>query len=589
MENFYKDNDDIRFFMEYLNWSRIVPLHEMDFKDREHHDYAPESTEDAVDTYRRVLDVLGEIAAEYIAPRSEQVDLIGNTLEGGRVSYARGTSDALTLLARSDLMGMTLPRKYGGLNLPSIIFTMANEIISRADASLQNLFGLQGVAEIINAFAGEELKEKYLPLFSQGKVSGAMALTEPEAGSDLQNVKLKAVQDAGGTWRLYGVKRFITNGNADVLLVLARSDFDEEGGLGLSLFLCEGKDGVKVRRIEDKLGIHGSPTCELQFEGVPASLIGERKRGLVTYVLALLNGARIGTAAQSIGIAQAALNEARAFAHARYQYGRRIETIPAVAELLTEMQVMIEAARALTYEASLTMDVAAGIFRKLNSLQESFEQSDASMIKDLRKAAKRYERLVILLTPIAKYYSTEMSNRVTSDAIQVMGGSGYMKDYPVERHFRDARITNIYEGTSQLQIAAALRGVISGAMDRFYDEQAEDESVAHMKALSKKLLRARKWLAEAVSYLNHKKDGQYTDLYGRNLVDMATVILIGYLFVRQASAPGCARAGSSRKKIVAKRFITRLLPQVKMNYQQIVSGDKSTLTHFTTLVKTGAD
>lgn len=578
MKNFYQDNEDIQLLFKHLNWQRIVTLQEMYFKDRGYYDYAPENTADAVDSYEKVLKVLGEIAAEFSAPRSEEVDLNGTSFEGGRVSYAKGISDSLELLAKSDLMGMTLPRKYGGLNLPSIIFTMANEIIARADASLQNLFGLQGVGEIINAFASEELKDKYLPLFSQGKVTAAMALTEAEAGSDLQSVKLKAIQDANGIWLLQGVKRFITNGNADILLVLARSELDEEGGLGLSLFLCEAKDGVKVRRIEDKLGIHGSPTCEIQFDKVPSSLIGERKRGLVTYVLALLNGARISTAAQSIGIAQAALNEAKAFAQVRHQYGRRIETIPAVAELLTNMQVQIEAARALTCEASVTMDIAAGVFKKFTSLQQSEAKPDASVIKELRKEAKKYERLVILLTPLAKYYSTEMSNRVTSDAIQVLGGSGYMKDYPVERYFRDARITNIYEGTSQLQIAAALRGIISGMVERYYSECSEDESTTRMKGLSRKLLQARGWLKEAVTYLNNKKDSQYTDLSARNLVDIATGILIGYLLIKQAQY-------SARKKIVAKRFITRLLPQVKMHYHHIVSGDKSTLKHFDTLIK----
>jgi len=582
VENFYQDNEDIQLFFKHLDWSKIVTLQELDFKDRRYYDYAPENLADAVDNYERVLKMIGEIAAEYSAPRSEQVDLNGTSFEGGEVSYATGISESLHMLAESDLMGMTLSRKYGGLNLPTIVFTMANEIIARADASLQNLFGLQGIAEVISAFASEELKDKYLPLFSQGKVTAAMALTEPEAGSDLQNVKLKAIQDSSGIWRLQGVKRFITNGNADILLVLARSDFDEEGGLGLSLFLCEGKDGVKVRRIEDKLGIHGSPTCELQFDATPAFLIGERKRGLVTYVLALLNGARIATAAQSIGIAQAALHEAKAFAHARYQYGRRIETIPAVAEMLTAMQIQIEAARALTYEASVTMDIAAGTLKKLTSLQKPASQSDTSVIKELKKEAKRYERLVLLLTPIAKYYSTEMSTRVTSDAIQILGGSGYMKDYPVERYFRDARITTIYEGTSQLQIAAAIRGIISGGVERYYSELAENNSTARMKGLSRKLLQARRWLKEAVTYLNHKKDSQYTDLYARNLVDMATGILIGYFFIKQAHY-------AARKKIVAKKFITRLLPQIKMNYQHIISGDKTTLKHFDTLVKQGTE
>ena len=577
MNNFYQDNEDIQFLFDHLNWSRIVSLYELDFEDKARYDHAPENVDDAVDNYRRVLNVVGEIAAVYCAPRSEQVDREGTSFEGGTVSYAKGISDSLSLLAKSDLMGMTLPRKYGGLHFPGTVFAMANELIARADASLQNLFGLQGIGELIHAFASEELKDKYLPLFSQGTVTGAMALTESEAGSDLQNVKLKAVQDDSGTWRLDGVKRFITNGNADVLLVLARSDFDEEGGLGLSLFLCEGKDGVKVRRIEDKLGIHGSPTCELQYDAVPASLIGERKRGLVTYVLALLNGARIGTAAQSIGIAQAALSEAKSFAHSRYQYGRRIETIPAVAEMLTDMQVQIEAARALTYEASATMDLAAGTLTKLTRLQQSEPGPDASVIKELKKEAKKYERLVILLTPMAKYYSTEMSNRVTSDAIQILGGSGYMKDYPVERHYRDARITNIYEGTSQLQIAAVVRGIISGAIERHFCERAEEDSSTQMKGLSKKLAQGRKWLNEAVTYLNKRKESRYTDLYARHLVDMATGILIGHLFIKQAPY-------SARKKIIAKRFITRMLPQIKMNHHLIASGDASTLKHFDTLL-----
>jgi alkylation response protein AidB-like acyl-CoA dehydrogenase len=310
---------------------------------------------------------------------------------------------------------------------------------------------------------------------------------------------------------------------------------------------------------------------------VPARLIGERKRGLVTYVLALLNGARIGTAAQSIGIAQAALQEARAFASTRLQYGRRIDTIPAVAEMLTEMQVQIEAARALTYEASVIMDRTAGTARKLIFLQENTSQADPATVKALKKEAKRYERLVLLLTPLAKYFSTEMSNRVTSDAIQVLGGSGYMKDYPVERYYRDARITNIYEGTSQLQIAAAVRTITSGAMERLFAERAEEDAVKSAKGLSRKLLQARKLLSEAVTYLASRKDSRYTELYARKLVDMATGILTGYLLLKQSQH-------SARKKIVAKRFITQMLPQLKMNYLQIKSGDNSTLKHFDTII-----
>ncbi|MBP1721552.1 MAG: Acyl-CoA dehydrogenase [Deltaproteobacteria bacterium] len=578
MKNFFQDNADIRFFFSHFDWPKIVNLYEPGFSEVSLYDYAPADAADAVDSYRRVLSVLGEIAAERSAPRGEGVDLAGSSFDGQRVAYAPGTGDSLEAFAKADLMGMTLPRRYGGLNFPAIIFTMAQEIVARADASLQNLFGLQGVAEIIHAFADEELKNKYLPLFCRGEVTGAMALTEAEAGSDLQNVKLKAVQDENGTWRLTGVKRFITNGNADVVLVLARSDFDEEGGLGLSLYLCEAKDGITVRRIEEKLGIHGSPTCELQFDGVPAQLIGERKRGLVTYVLALLNGARIGTAAQSIGIAQAALQEARGFAHARQQYGRRIETIPAVADLLAEMQVRIEAARALTYEAAVAMDTAAGTLKSIESLSEKADQGSAPPLKELKKDAKKYERLVLLLTPLAKYDSTEMSVQVTSDAIQVLGGSGYMKDYPVERYFRDARITTIYEGTSQLQIAAAVRSVISGALDRYLDDLSREcDGLAKNKALSGKLVQARSLLTRAVKYLGEKKDGRYIDLCARQLVDMAVSILIGYLFLRQS--PHCAR-----KKIIARRFISAMLPAAKMRCRQILSGENSTLKHFDAIV-----
>ncbi len=577
MKNFFQDNADIQFFFNHCDWPKIVNLCEPGFSDAAHHDYAPEDVPDAVDSYRRVLSLLGEIAAERIAPRSDEVDLSGCSFDGHRVAYAPGTGDSLKAFVQADLMGMTLPRCYGGLNFPAIIFTMAQEIVARADAGLQNLFGLQGVAEIIHAFADEEIKEKYLPRFCRGEVTGAMALTEAEAGSDLQNVKLRAVQDEHGAWRLTGVKRFITNGNADVVLVLARSDFDEEGGLGLSLFLAEAKDGITVRRIEEKLGIHGSPTCELQFDGVPARLIGERKRGLVTYVLALLNGARIGTAAQSIGIAQAALQEARSFAHARQQYGRRIETIPAVADLLADMQVRIESARALTYEAAMAMDTAAGTLKRLDALSGKEDQGGGPPLKELRKDAKKYERLVLLLTPLAKYYSTEMSVQVTSDAIQVLGGSGYMKDYPVERYFRDARITTIYEGTSQLQIAAAVRSIISGALDRYLDDLSQDCDGAGSKALSRKLGRARNMLTQAVKHLGEKKDGRYTDLCARHLVDMAISILIGHLLLRQSRA-------CTRKKIIARRFVSAMLPWAQMHGRRILSGETSTLQHFAAIV-----
>jgi len=330
-------------------------------------------------------------------------------------------------------MGFTLPRRFGGLNIPTLVYSMANEIVSRADASLMNIFGLQGIAETINAFASEELKDAYLPRLAAGELTGAMALTEPDAGSDLQSVKVRAEEQPDGTWRLNGVKRFITNGCGDVLLVLARREPGEKGGLGLSLFLCERQPEIRVRRIEEKLGIHGSPTCELEFQDAVAYLIGERRRGLVTYTMALMNGARVGIAAQSVGIAEAAYREARNFAWTRTQFARRIEQFPAVAELLVGMKMLVEGSRILTCDASRVMDID-------NILQERLEKGlvEGEEARETRQRRRRTKRLAGFLTPLSKYYASEAAVKVTSDAIQVLGGSGYMQDYPLERYYRDA-------------------------------------------------------------------------------------------------------------------------------------------------------
>ncbi|MDP6380501.1 MAG: acyl-CoA dehydrogenase family protein, partial [Phycisphaerae bacterium] len=450
MANFYTDNPDIQFHMEHMDLGPIVRLQEEGFADAGKVDYAPVDEADAIDNYRRVLDIVGEISGETIAPLSPEIDAEGCHLEDGRVTYAKGTRKSLDALAQADLMGFTLPRRYGGLNCPNIIYTIATEMVSRADASLMNIFGLQGIAETINAFASEDQKATYLPKFSTGEVTGAMVLTEPDAGSDLQNIQLRAYQDENGDWRLNGVKRFITNGCGEVLLVLARSEESETGGLGLSLFLCERNDKIRVRRIEEKMGIHGSPTCELQFNDAPTQLVGERRRGLVTYVMALMNGARIGIAAQSLGIAEAAIREARVYAYHRQQFGRRIEEFPAVADLLVEMRLQIEAARALLYETSMVVDREYGLLRKMAGIEDSAERAAVN------KEQKKCKRLAALLTPLAKYWCSEMANRVTHDAVSILGGSGYMKDYPVEQYLRDARITSIYEGTSQLQVLAAV-------------------------------------------------------------------------------------------------------------------------------------
>jgi len=573
MPNFFRDNQDILFHLKNTDIEEIVKLQENDFEDFRAFDYAPESIADALDSYQKALEVAGEIAGNIIAPTSPEIDQEGNRLEDGRVIYALGIRQALGLLSKADLMGFTLPRKFGGLNFPNFIYTMAVEIVSRADASLMNIFGLQGIADTICAFASEEIKEKYLPAFCTGEYTGAMALTEPDAGSDLQNVQLKAESDDGENWRLTGIKRFITNGCGDVLLVLGRSEPDRKGGMGLSLFLVERGPCVKVRHIENKLGIHGSPTCELQFDNARGVLIGDRRRGLVSYVMPLMNGARVGIAAQSLGIAEAAFRVARNYANTRCQFERAIERFPAVARMLVDMKVMIEAARSITYEATRIMDLNNLTLKKI----ESGGQTDKEALRPLRKTQRKYKKLAAMLTPFAKYYSSEMAVKVTSDAIQVLGGSGYMKDYPLEQLYRDARITTIYEGTSQLQIVAAVRGVLSGVAEEAFNELAEGNFDGPLVELAGILEKSRELLAKAVDYIKTTRSLEYTDLYARNLVDAAIDIYIGYLFLHQAKI-------SEHKLAVAGKFIRDAYLREKSHCECITSGRKEVIADYETIV-----
>jgi len=573
MPNFFTDNDDIQFLFSHIDLAEIAAEQEDGFVSQDGCDYAPLDVADAIDNYRRILTIIGDIAANHVAPRAEQIDREGNTLNAdGTVTLHPLVRQNLADLAAADLMGFTLPRRYGGLNCPNIIYTMANEIVSRADASLMNLFGLQGIAETINAFADDAIRNEYLPRFSKGELTGAMVLTEPDAGSDLQAVALRAWQDNDGQWRLNGVKRFITNGCGEILLTLARSEPEIKDGRGLSLFLVERGPRVRVRHLEEKLGIHGSPTCELVYDDAPARLIGERQRGLVPYVMSLMNGARVGIAAQSLGIAEAAFRVARRYAHTRKQFGVSIERLPAVAEMVTDMRIAIEAARALTYETSRICDLENNNLRIL----ETNPPNDPAEAKRRKELSRTLKRLNGMLTPMSKYYASEMCVKVASDAIQVLGGSGYMKDYPVERHLRDARITTIYEGTSQLQIVAAVRGVCSGAFEKRVDEFERatygDELLAALKA---KLVEARALLARAIAFV--KEQGvEYTDLHGRRLVDSAIAVLVGHLFLAQANS-------SERKKPVARRFINSHLPRIRANVELITSGDRSPLDEYATL------
>jgi len=565
LANFFSDNKDMVFCFENSDWGDVVRAMEKDFSDSQRYTYAPSDVEDAVDSYRRVLDMLGELAGDHIAPRAEDIDREGNVLNDGVVTRPKGMDECLEMLAKADVMGFTLPRKFGGLNCPNLAYTIAIEIVSRADASLMNIFGLQGIAETINAFADEDIKSDYLPGFSSGEFTGAMALTEPDAGSDLQKIQIKAYQDENGEWLLNGVKRFITNGCGEILLVLARSE-EEEGGLGLSLYVCEKQPAVWVRRIEDKLGIHGSPTCEIQFNDAKCRLIGERRRGLVTYVFALMNGARLGIAAQSLGIAEAAYAEARKYASEREQFGGPIDKIPAVSDMLTNMKIDIEAARILTYETAKVVDLHFGAQRVLEAGVEDKEES-----RRIRKEEKRLKRLAGFLTPCCKGYSSEMCNRVAYDALQVLGGSGYMRDYPVERHFRDARITNIYEGTTQLQVVAAIGGVTSGVVEKHFID-LESRLGSTSDAMKKKLTQTRKYLQKAIDYAKKKGRG-FIDLYAGALVNTAIDIEIGYLFCLQAEK-------CKRKAIIARRWVNRSLARARMNTQLVTSGDQSSIRNF---------
>jgi alkylation response protein AidB-like acyl-CoA dehydrogenase len=570
--NFFLDNQDIQFLFHHLNLAELARVQEDDFADAKsgNYDYAPADAADAIDNYRRILEIAGQVAGEMIAPHAEEVDEGGNQLnEDGTVTLHPLVAHNLKRLAQADLMGFTLPRKYGGLNCPNLIYTIGTEIVSRADCSLMNLFGLQGIAETINAFASEEIKAETLPRFCRGEVTGAMVLTEPDAGSDLQAVRLRAYQDEQGNWLLNGVKRFITNGCGEILLVLARSEPEISDGRGLSLFITERSEKVRVRHLEHKLGIHGSPTCELVFEDTPARLIGERQRGLITYVMALMNGARVGIAAQSLGVAEAAYRLARTYAHTRQQFGVPIERLPAVAELVTDMKIDIEAARALAYETSSSCDLENNNLRVL----ESGRPLDKEDAKNRKQVSRTLRRLNGMLTPMSKYYCSEMGLRVANNTIQVLGGSGYMRDYPAERYLRDARITTIYEGTSQLQVVAAVRGISSGSFESFTaDFDKREYADPLLDALKARLIEGKQMILQTLKFVKQQATS-YLDLSGRRLVDSAIAVIVGHLFLGQGAV-------DERKKRVAKRFIERELPILRANCEQILSGDEAALVEY---------
>ena len=558
MDNFFADNPDIQWHFQHLDLEEVVAALEDDYTQAAAYDDAPLSYADALEGYRHVMELLGAITAEEIAPLAPEVDREGAHFEGGKVTYAKGTQKALEILKQARLLAFTLPRRYGGLNLPGLLYTMATEMVSQADGSLMNLFGLQDIGETIYEFADEELKQKYLPKFASGEVTGAMILTEPDAGSDLQSVRLKAVPQPDGSWKLYGVKRFITNGCAEVSLVLARSEEGSVDGRGLSMFVCEKCPELVVRRIEHKLGIHGSPTCELQFNGVPARLVGQRRMGLIRYVMSLMNGARVAVAAQATGIAQAAYEEALKYARKRVQFKKPILEFPQVYDMLARMKSRIQVARAITYEAARLVDLRRALEKRMER-----KPPDAA----LRARHKEISSYASLLTPMAKAYASEMSIAVTYDALQIHGGTGYMREFNVERLSRDARITTIYEGTTQLQVIGAVVGITSGALGQYLSQLGERQFRRELIPLASACREMRERLARCLQALKNINDRAYSDLMARRLVDLGCDGLGAHLLLVQAEKDP-ARA------LPAERFIREALPRLRMQADYISSGDK---------------
>ncbi|MCX6310749.1 MAG: acyl-CoA dehydrogenase family protein [Bacteroidetes bacterium] len=523
MANFFTDNPDIQFQLSHPLMQRIVSLKENNFKEKNEFDFSPRDFEDAMDSYKQVLEIIGEICGDIVAPNAESVDHDGPVLKDGRVKYARGTQENIDAINKAGLMGITLPRKFGGLNFSIIPYIMAADIVSRADAGFVNIWGLQDCAETINEFGSPEQREHYLTRVCKGETM-AMALTEPDAGSDLQAVMLKASYDENKkTWLLNGVKRFITNGDGDISLVLARSEDRTQDGRGLSMFIYDKQSGgVTVRRLENKLGIKGSPTCELVFKDAPAELCGSRKLGLIKYVMSLMNGARLGITAQSVGVSEAAYREALEYAQKRIQFGKPIIQFPAVYEMLAVMKAKLTASRSLLYETGRFVDM----YKTLAHLGKERE-----LTKEEKEEQRKYQKLADVFTPLAKGLTSEFCNEIAYDSLQIHGGSGFMKDYPIERIFRDARITSIYEGTTQLQMVAAMKGITTGA----YLAQIKEYEKASIKPETESYRYILSSMTDEYEELEAKitepNNPEFIDFHARRLIEMAGNIIMGYLLL----------------------------------------------------------
>ena len=505
---------------------RIVDLKERDYADKDAFEDAPVNYEDALENYKRMLDITGDVAANIIEPNSESVDLEGPHLKNGRMLYASKTVENIEATRQAGLWGISMPRRYDGLNIPNIVFSMASELIAAADAGFQNIWSLQSCIDTLYEFGTEEQRKKYIPRISAGE-SMSMDLTEPDAGSDLQRVMLKATQDADGTWRLNGVKRFITNGDSDIHLVLARSEEGTRDGRGLSMFIYDKKDGgVTVRHIENKLGIHGSPTCELVYKNAKCELCGDRKLGLIKYVMSLMNGARLGIAAQSVGVEQEAYNEALAYAKERAQFGKKIITFPAVYDMLSRMKAKLDAGRSLLYMTARYVD----IYKALEDISR-----ERKLTPEERKEMKQYTRLADAFTPIAKGMNSEYANQNAYDAISIHGGSGFIMEYKSQRLYRDARIFSIYEGTTQLQVVAAVRYITNGTYLAIMKEMLETPVSDNLQPLKVRIAELVDLYEEALNKVNSDENQEQHDFLARRLYDMTAEIIMSLLICIDAS------------------------------------------------------
>lgn len=526
MANYYTDHPEIEFHLNHPLMKRVVDLKERNYAEKDQFEDAPVNYEDAIENYKRLLDITGDVAANIIEPNSEDVDLEGPHLENGRMIYASKTFENLEATRKAGLWGLSMPRRYGGLNLPNAIFSMASEIIAAADAGFQNIWSLQSCIDTLYEFGSEEQRQKYIPRICAGETM-SMDLTEPDAGSDLQRVMLKATQDEDGTWRLNGVKRFITNGDSDIHLVLARSEEGTKDGRGLSMFIYDKRDGgVTVRHIEHKLGIHGSPTCELVYKNAKAELCGNTRLGLIKYVMALMNGARLGIAAQSVGVEQEAYNEGLAYAKERAQFGEKIINFPAVYDMLSRMKAKLDAGRSLLYCCARYVD----IYKALEDIAR-----DTKLTPEERQEMKKYTRLADAFTPLAKGMNSEYANQNAYDAISIHGGSGFIMEYKCQRLFRDARIFSIYEGTTQLQVVAAIRYITNGTYLSIIKEMLENEVSDDLKPLKERVAKLVDLYEAAINKVKEANDQAVHDFLARRLYNMTGDIVMSLLILDDAT------------------------------------------------------